>query len=322
MASDRPSTCSWSCSRSSPRCSSPRWRWAAAACRCCWSRRLCWSAAGLAVFLLGLRHNERAGPAGHRLCDHGAPAAGRQHPGPVRHAPAGEPARPARGRHEGPRPAVPVTRWPVVGQTLPIEAAPNNPRQVRVRWDLVELGYIRAPDATPPRPIDPRTDPTPIARQQTFVDPATADPPMATVHVYSRLCRAGLSTTTTPRAARGSPAGPASGARVHRPTGRAAADPPLDPDYDDSLDGPTVANPGAPRRPRAAIGYALGHRRSRPFGPTPMRRLRVDRTRRLPMRPFGTTRDPRQRRRAAHRGSSPSAARTACGASAITPPRG
>jgi catechol 2,3-dioxygenase-like lactoylglutathione lyase family enzyme len=47
--------------------------------------------------------------------------------------------------------AVPVTRWPVQGQVLPIEAPPSNPRQIRVRWDLVELGYVRAPDVTPPR---------------------------------------------------------------------------------------------------------------------------------------------------------------------------
>jgi catechol 2,3-dioxygenase-like lactoylglutathione lyase family enzyme len=72
----------------------------------------------------------------------------------------------------------------VVGQTLPIEAPPNNPRQIRVRWDLVELGYIRAPDPTPPRqstgsPLDaiPVHSPTPTVRVYTqYADsPARAD---------------------------------------------------------------------------------------------------------------------------------------------------
>jgi catechol 2,3-dioxygenase-like lactoylglutathione lyase family enzyme len=132
----------------------------------------------------------------------------------------------------------------VAGQTLPIEAAPNNPRQVRVRWDLVELGYIRAPDATPPRPIYPRTDPTPIARQQTFVDPAIADPPMATVHVYTDYAERAFDDDYAPpvRPRLNLPALPAAPESIDPPVGL-PLDPPLDPDYDDSLDGPTVATP-------------------------------------------------------------------------------
>jgi catechol 2,3-dioxygenase-like lactoylglutathione lyase family enzyme len=162
-------------------------------------------------------------------------------------------------------PAVPVTRWPVPGQTLPIEAARNNPRQVRVRWDLVELGYIRAPDATPPRPIQRRSDPTPIVDAYVVDDPAIADPPMATVHVYTDYAEHAFDddyTPTRPRpAAAALPAAPES---VDPPVGL-PLDPPLDPHYDDSLDAPTVATtPDASEEPRVEEPDAVEELPARP----------------------------------------------------------
>jgi catechol 2,3-dioxygenase-like lactoylglutathione lyase family enzyme len=200
--------------------------------------------AGLVVFLLGLRHNEHRGlqGTGYVISVQRPPVDNIQGRCDMRLR-VNLPGRPAVDMKVR-APAVPVTRWPVAGQTLPIEAAPNNPRQVRVRWDLVELGYIRAPDPTPPRPIYPRTDPTPIARQQTFVDPAIADPPMATVHVYTDYAERALDDDYAPpvRPRLNLPALPAAPESIDPPVGL-PLDPPLDPDYDDSLDGPTVATP-------------------------------------------------------------------------------
>lgn len=41
-------------------------------------------------------------------------------------------------------PSVPVTKWPTVGMTLPVEVSPRNPRQLRVRWELVDDHTLRA----------------------------------------------------------------------------------------------------------------------------------------------------------------------------------
>jgi catechol 2,3-dioxygenase-like lactoylglutathione lyase family enzyme len=39
--------------------------------------------------------------------------------------------------------SVPVTKWPTVGMTLPVEVSPRNPRQLRVRWELVDAHTVR-----------------------------------------------------------------------------------------------------------------------------------------------------------------------------------
>jgi resuscitation-promoting factor RpfA len=123
---------------------------------------------GLAVFLLGLRHNGRKAlqGTGYVISVARPPVDNIQGRCDMRMR-VNLPGRPSADLKVR-APAVPVTRWPVAGQTLPIEAPQSNPRQVRVRWDLVELGYIRAPDPTPPRqstgsPLDviPVHSPTP-----------------------------------------------------------------------------------------------------------------------------------------------------------------
>jgi len=48
-------------------------------------------------------------------------------------------------------PAVPLVRWPMPGQTLPVDVRGGNPRRVKVRWDLIDQGYVRAPEPTPTR---------------------------------------------------------------------------------------------------------------------------------------------------------------------------
>jgi resuscitation-promoting factor RpfA len=47
--------------------------------------------------------------------------------------------------------ALATERWPRVGQTLPVDVGPNA-KHLRVRWDLIDQAYLRAPDPTPPRP--------------------------------------------------------------------------------------------------------------------------------------------------------------------------
>ncbi len=46
--------------------------------------------------------------------------------------------------------ALSIERWPRVGQTLPVDVEPNA-KHLKVRWDLIDQGYLRAPDPTPPR---------------------------------------------------------------------------------------------------------------------------------------------------------------------------
>ena len=50
--------------------------------------------------------------------------------------------------------AMPIDRWPRVGQILPVDLEPNA-KHLRVRWDLLEQGRIRPPDPTPPRSYQP-----------------------------------------------------------------------------------------------------------------------------------------------------------------------
>ncbi len=81
-------------------------------------------------------------------------------------------------------PAVPLARWPQPGQTLPVDVEPGDPRHPRVRWDLVEMGYVRVPEPTPPRSYTPprstvpppRRDPTPTVHlHETYADPSLND---------------------------------------------------------------------------------------------------------------------------------------------------
>lgn len=58
---------------------------------------------------------------------------------------------PGRGRVETKLrdPAVPLERWPSVGQAFPVEVYRNNPhRRAHIRWDLVEAGMVGAPAAS------------------------------------------------------------------------------------------------------------------------------------------------------------------------------
>ena len=110
-----------------------------------------------------------------------------------------------RTRHRDP--AVPLTRWPQPGQTFPVEVRGGNPRRhLHIRWDLVEQGMVRAPDAspsageggspafvweeenepiifspTPPRPRRPSasTSPTPPRSASPSAPPSAAPPPPA-----------------------------------------------------------------------------------------------------------------------------------------------
>jgi catechol 2,3-dioxygenase-like lactoylglutathione lyase family enzyme len=74
--------------------------------------------------------------------------------------------------------ALAVERWPRVGQTLPVDVEPNR-KHVKVRWDLIDQGYARASDPTPPRPYQSsesdtaRRDTAPSVRLHTqYADPS------------------------------------------------------------------------------------------------------------------------------------------------------
>ena len=47
---------------------------------------------------------------------------------------------------------MPVSRWPSVGQRLPVEVWFSNPRRLRIRWDLFDLGYPRTSSRRLPLP--------------------------------------------------------------------------------------------------------------------------------------------------------------------------
>ena len=159
---------------------------------------------GLAVFLLGLRHNPRTAiqGTGYVITVARPPVDNIQGRCDMRMR-VNLPGRPSVDLKVR-APAVPVTRWPVVGQTLPIEAPQNNPRQVRVRWDLVELGYIRAPDATPPRqstgsPLDTIPESMPYS-------------PTPAVHVFTEFADTAARSQSGPE--RGSEGGPDGGSTL------------------------------------------------------------------------------------------------------------
>jgi predicted enzyme related to lactoylglutathione lyase len=118
------------------------------------------------------------------------------------------PGRPlVRTRHRDP--AVPLTRWPQPGQTYPVDVVGGNPRRrLRIRWDLVDQGMVRAPepggaaataDTTPgviweeendpvvysPTPPRPRRPPAPSAAPAPTPPPAAEPPaPVAGTGVY------------------------------------------------------------------------------------------------------------------------------------------
>jgi len=98
-------------------------------------------------------------------------------------------------------PAVPLERWPQPGSTFPVEVRGGNPRRrLRIRWDLVNQGMVRAPDApsadaaaspafvweeenepivyspTPPRPRRPPGS-SPSSTTRTSTPPASPPPP-------------------------------------------------------------------------------------------------------------------------------------------------
>jgi catechol 2,3-dioxygenase-like lactoylglutathione lyase family enzyme len=196
---------------------------------------------GLAVFLLGLRHNGRKAVqgSGYVITVARPPVDNIQGRCDMRMR-VNLPGRPSVDLKVR-APAVPVTRWPVVGQTLPIEAPQNNPRQVRVRWDLVELGYVRAPEVTPPRqstgsPLDaiPETAPYP----QT--------PP---VHVFTEFADA-AARSESPSESRSegqSEGGPDGGSTLRLEPTPVAFDPAsFDPGFDDDY----ITPPGMPRQIR------------------------------------------------------------------------
>jgi catechol 2,3-dioxygenase-like lactoylglutathione lyase family enzyme len=139
-------------------------------------------AAGLGVFLLGLRHN----PRGYELATAyvmsvSAPPAG---------AIVAKCDMKVRLNLTGRAPievkikdsAVHLVRWPQAGQTLPVEVEQGNSRQARVRWDLIELGYVRAPDPTPARsyPSARTSSPTPQR------DPTRQQDTAPTVRLHER----------------------------------------------------------------------------------------------------------------------------------------
>jgi catechol 2,3-dioxygenase-like lactoylglutathione lyase family enzyme len=104
-------------------------------------------AAGLGVFLLGLRYNGRRTAQGHAhvLAASAAPVdkiMARCDMNLLVNLPGG-----SSSMMKVRDPATPVIKWPRVGANLPVEVDPRNPRQVRVRWDLVEPHHTKA--ATP-----------------------------------------------------------------------------------------------------------------------------------------------------------------------------
>jgi resuscitation-promoting factor RpfA len=134
-------------------------------------------ASGLAVFLLGLRHNPRQPDIVTAFVVSVAPPP----PGVI----VGKCDMKLRlnvadGRSLEVRvkePAVPLTRWPQPGQALPVEVDPGDARRPRVRWDLVDLGYVPAPVLTPSRSFPtPRRDPMPTVRlYERYADPSLND---------------------------------------------------------------------------------------------------------------------------------------------------
>jgi len=101
-------------------------------------------AAGLGVFMLGLRYNGRVGMHGNAyvIVAQEPPAGkivGRCDMRVLVELP-GRPSTMMKFRAH----SVPVVKWPRPGMVLPVEIAPRNARQLRVRWELVEPHHSRA----------------------------------------------------------------------------------------------------------------------------------------------------------------------------------
>jgi catechol 2,3-dioxygenase-like lactoylglutathione lyase family enzyme len=92
----------------------------------------------LGIFLLGIRFNGRAGLTGEAHVVMAPPPPANQIIGRCDLRLVVE--LPGRGSSDIKLrdPAVPVTKWPRIGQVLPVEVDPRNARQIRVRWDLVD----------------------------------------------------------------------------------------------------------------------------------------------------------------------------------------
>jgi catechol 2,3-dioxygenase-like lactoylglutathione lyase family enzyme len=101
--------------------------------------------AGVAVFLLGLRPNGLAGAQGEAYVILAPPPPYGQIVGKcdmqLQVELPGRPSTMVRLRDQ----SVPVTKWPRIGSVLPVEVDPRNPRQLRVRWELVEVQTSWAP---------------------------------------------------------------------------------------------------------------------------------------------------------------------------------
>jgi catechol 2,3-dioxygenase-like lactoylglutathione lyase family enzyme len=100
--------------------------------------------AGLGVFLLGLRFTGRATVQGHAYVIMAQPPpigkiVGRCDLRLLVEMP-GQASNMVKFRD----PSVPVTKWPTVGVTLPVEVSPRNPRQLRIRWELVDAHTLRS----------------------------------------------------------------------------------------------------------------------------------------------------------------------------------
>jgi catechol 2,3-dioxygenase-like lactoylglutathione lyase family enzyme len=105
-------------------------------------------AAGLGVFVLGLRYNGRVALQGSAYVVAASAAPVGRIVGKCDMRLAIELPNASAKTVKLRDPAAPVPKWPRVGMILPVEVDPRNTRQLRVRWELVEPHHIRkAPPA-------------------------------------------------------------------------------------------------------------------------------------------------------------------------------
>ena len=69
--------------------------------------------------------------------------------------------------------ALALDRWPTRGQTFPVEVFGSNPRRLRIRWDLVDEGMVRAPDRDRPKSTPDAPPPAPQPRKPPTYTSAT-----------------------------------------------------------------------------------------------------------------------------------------------------
>jgi predicted enzyme related to lactoylglutathione lyase len=118
-------------------------------------------------------------------------------------------------------PAVPLIRWPQVGQTYPVDVFGGNPnRRLHIRWDLVEMGMVRAPEPSRSRPAGGLSggqfplwednegpliiSPTPPRPQRRSVSPDSSSAPEAGIFLHEEFTErpaAGPSQRNDPAAA-------------------------------------------------------------------------------------------------------------------------